>query len=204
MQKHLTISALLIMLSSLVVSGCCNISNFAGFRDESFSGTPYTKAAVFVPFQDLDRRLTIEDGIVLELTKNSRKAKRGVDVAIPTRDWTNEQIDSLCLASGIDVLIAVTLLSSESKTSYTPGKTETHLEQDNSGSGVAKSRIVTTTTQGSTSTTTTNTYQIQVMDIAKRTRVWIGTFKATPSMLNKCSTKLAEFVSEKLIADGIL
>lgn len=186
------------------VSGCCSFNNYAAFKDARFSSKPYSRLVVLASFEDLGWRSTLEFGITDELTKRSKNSLRSIQVASPTRTWDSKQLDSLFIANGADAVLVITLLSSETKTTYNPGKTETRIEQDNSGSGPPKSRITTTRTPGSTSSSTTTTYQLEVFDLKQQTRVWIATFKASPSAYSKCTEKLMEYISDKLVADRIL
>ena len=193
-----------LLFLSLVISGCCSFSDFAAFKDASFSDRTYSRLIVLASFEDLEWRSTLERGISNALTQRTKTSLSSIDIASPTRTWSSDQLDSVFIAAGADALLYITLLSTKTHTTYDPGKTETRIEQDNSGSGPAKSRITTTRTPGSTSTSTTRTYQLEVYNLREHTRVWIATFKAKPSSLGNCDEKLMEYISDKLIADGIL
>ena len=188
----------------LVASGCCSFSDFAAFKDASFHDKAYSRIVVLASFEDLGWRSTLEDGIINELTKRSKTSLRSIDIASPTRTWSSKQLDSVFVAAGADALLYITLLSTETKTKYNPSKTETKVVQDNSGSGPPKSRITTTTTPSSTSTSTTKVYQLEVFDLRNQTRMWIATFKTRLSAYGNCEEKLMQFISDKLIADGML
>ncbi len=193
---------LLLLSFCLVASGCCSFSDFAAFKDASFADKTYSRVVVLASFEDLGWRSTLEEGITNALTKRSKTCLQSIELASPTRTWSNNQLDSIFIANGADAVLLITLLSSETKTTYNPGRTEVVLEKDNGGSG--KSKLTTTKTPSSTNTSTTKTYQLEVFDLKQQTRVWIATFKSSPSAYGKCEEKLMEYISEKLVVDRIL
>ena len=110
--KHLITPALLMILITLLITGCVT-TNVKGYTDREYNGYKIKKAVVRAPNAGFAFGELLEGSLVEELNNAGVPAKSFLEMFPPTREWSNEQVAKELMEKGYDAILHVNLTGSD-------------------------------------------------------------------------------------------
>lgn len=207
-----TLPVVLLVLP-LVISGCCYVNELSSFKDPAFARSPYSALAVSAEIRNLSLRKDLENYISDAMTDAGIVAERGILLAPPTRDWTEETMREAYRSSGAEALLQIRVAGQRVREQNVPAETTTVVEtkkdsEKTSGeikrSDTEKSVVTTTTTGGYTERTVITDVELELIDLETDVRYWIATTSLPDANASRCMERFAENIVEDLQNNGIL
>ncbi len=103
---------LIFFVGLLLTLGCAQTS-ITSFKEPSYSKKPLTKILVAAVFQSLDERRLLEQAVSANLSKEGVVGVPSITLILPTRTYTNQQINELLMENDIDGVLLIRVTEKE-------------------------------------------------------------------------------------------
>lgn len=203
MKKHHAIFVLFIWI--LFIGGCASTS-MTSFRDPSFATKTFHKILVVAPFADMESKTKAEGAFVKRLAKYSAEGIPSIQVFMPTRTYTNEELLKLLSENMIDGVLLVTLTDAYTKQAYVPASSSTYGQATLTGNTVNYSAH-TQQYGGYYISKPRVRYEMRLYDVLTGNTAWVATSLTRGNAFASFDTligSLADTAVDKLRDDGLL
>jgi hypothetical protein len=104
---------------ALIFAGCAS-TRLSTFKDPKYQNRSYSSFVVMSDFADIEDKKYFESKLSTELSKVGINSKRGIDVILPTREYSSEDFGRAIVSTEAEALIFVNLTDSYSTSTYVP------------------------------------------------------------------------------------
>lgn len=178
MTNYINILKILIFTIGLVfLLSSCASTKTTSYTDPDFTGKKYSKVCVYADVEDLESKQILERNIAESLQKQGIEAIKGADLFPPTRDWSDDQIQSKLLEKNADAYLLVKITDKSVKEEFHPGtstSTTTGEVKKVKGKEIYK-ETTTTTNNSSTSRQFFSSFKTTLIDVKTNRIAWTAT-----------------------------
>ena len=171
------------------------------YKDPKYSDKQYSSFLVLSNFSDLEIRVYFENKLKEELDELGLSTQRGIDIILPTREYSDAQFAQAVKASGAQALLTVTLTNAYSTSTYIPPTYNTSGNAYMSGN-TANWNSTTYQSGGYNVNKPVEEYEISIIDLTTFEKVMVSTSKTKGNAFAKgkdLSNSLANEIVDELI-----
>jgi hypothetical protein len=198
----------IILVVGLLLTARCAVTDITSFRDPAFSGRIYHKLLIFAPFKDIESRIKMENAFKNWRPQSIHTAKRipSIEIIVPTRSYTDEDIDEILLENSIDGVLLLIMTDAYSTQSYVPPTSSTQGFATFSGN-VANYYQTTKQYGGYYVSKPRIKFEIYLYDVSLKKVAWMSSSLTSGNAFARFGTlanSLAGTTMKRLIKDGLL
>ena len=192
--------AYILLAFTALLMGCAT-TQMSTYKDPKYTEKSYTSFLVMSNFSDLENKAYFESKMKEELASLGLSAQRGIDIILPTREYSDAQFAQAVKASGAQALLSVTLTNAYSTSTYVPPTYNTTGNAYASGN-TANWNSTTYQSGGYNVNKPVEEYEISIIDLTTLEKVMISTSKTKGNAFAKgkdLSNSLVRKIVDELI-----
>ncbi len=185
MDERIGRSGSFVVISFLLLCGGCASTRMRSFLDPDFRDHRYNNLLIAVRFENLDQQADAEDIFVKHFSTIDGSCRRSLDILLPTRQFSDEELFNVLRRHNIDAVIIVRETDYYEEEYYVPQSTTTHSRGSLSANTYYHRSYATTygTTQQRTHSYTTGGYtirkprvrhKVELYDVDSTRMAWTG------------------------------
>lgn len=195
---------LVLLLVFYIIS--CAWTSITSLTDPEFSNLSFRKIMVTAPFSDLEYKQSVEDNFQASLKNLGIDVVRGMDLFLPTREYSTDEMNKILKSNGIESVLIVAFTNYWSSQAYIPGSSSTTGTASLIGNSIYYSSR--TRNYGGYYISKPNvTFELRLIEPFSGKTAWIGksyTRGNAFANFNTLISSLANRTSEKLFEEGLI
>lgn len=198
---------ILICIFLCFIISCARVrTDLTSVKDPISTNTNIRNLVVYAAFSDIETRQEVESGIASKLSEHAIEAIPSMQILLPTRTYTKEEISSVLEKNHIDSPLTVVLTDAYSTQTYIPQISTSHGQGTISGNAIDFSST-TYHTGGFYLSKPIVRFTLKLFDLKQGSIVWIASTLTRGNAfanLNKLIDSLSSTAVEKLQEEGFI